>query len=95
MLISRIREPIRLNRTLPVDKQRVPWALFCGKISDNHSRKIFRMPVEASDELCRRVEDKVGADHFRKEACLTEKWPNHKDWTNQPISRETMIEFSI
>jgi len=39
LLADHIREQRRLNRSLPIEKQRVPWSHFCTQISDKHFRR--------------------------------------------------------
>jgi hypothetical protein len=67
LLARHIREQRRLNRSLPVEKRRIPWSHYVSQITSTHFRRMFRMTVDAFTVLCLRIEAKVGPDVFCSE----------------------------
>ncbi len=72
ILKRHIREQNSLNRSLPGDKTRVTWTAFVEKVSDKHFKRMFRMPMEAFNELCGRLCKKLGEEVFKPERFLLE-----------------------
>ena len=70
MLRDQIRAQLRLNRSLPLSKQRPTWHEFTDRITPQHFRRMFRMPLPAFTKLCSRLTDKVGESIFRPESYL-------------------------
>ena len=72
LLASHIREQRRLNRSLPADKVRVTWSAFVDRITTVHFRRMFRMPIEAFNDLCQKLTAEIGEEEFRSEKYLAE-----------------------
>ena len=54
-----------------VAKQRFLWSEFKASISDSHFRRMFRMPKEWFDDLCKRIETAVGQEEFKSEEFIS------------------------
>jgi len=69
MLARHIREQQRLNRALPIEKKRVTWQHFSTTVSATHFRRMFRMEVGLFGKLCALINQKIGQETFKREAC--------------------------
>jgi len=77
-LQEHIRHEALLNRQLPKAKTRTSWAEFNQLVSDEHFRRMFRMPRDVFASLCERLCKKVGERVFRPESFLMEGGMAHK-----------------
>lgn len=69
-LVDVVREERRLERQLPIEKQRPSWDEFSNRLSDMKFQRNFRMPRNAFDRLCLQLEASVGDSCFRSESFL-------------------------
>ena len=90
-LSAHIKEQRRLNRALPADKVRVRWSTFVEKISQDHFRKMFRMPLEGFSALCKKIEGRIGPEKFRSEDYLA----HNSVTTKAPVPGEVRVALSI
>jgi hypothetical protein len=72
LLSEHIREQRRLNRSLPIAKSRPSWESFCDKTTDQHFRRMFRMPKESFKLLCSKISSTIGIDTFRPEGGIVD-----------------------
>jgi len=65
-----IREQRRQNRRLPRRKDRPTWQSFVARVSLDHFRRMFRMPLESFVKLCDDICNAVSQEVFRPESHL-------------------------
>ena len=65
LLVSHINEQRRLNSSISVETQRLSWTNFTDNVSDEHFRRMFRMPKHAFTHLCSVVESKISSNVFQ------------------------------
>jgi DDE superfamily endonuclease len=95
ILLEHIREQQRLNRSLPQEKCRPTWEGFSSRLSSLHFRRMFRMTLEAFNDLCKRISRKVGDDVFRSEEFLLENEQGVVDRMIPFIPGEIKVAISI
>jgi len=66
-----IRQQKRLNRRRPKQKNRPTWHSFLQRVSPQHFRRMFRMPIASFEKLCDDICAVVSQEVFRPEAFLS------------------------
>jgi DDE superfamily endonuclease len=97
LLVRHIQEQRRLNRSLPADKIRPTWEGFSSRISPDHFRRMFRMPLDGFSALCRLFTKTLGEERFRPEDFLkgNSKQLYEEGEPNLPVPGEVKVAISI
>ena len=59
-----IREQRRQSRRLPKRKNRPTWRSFVHRVSADHFRRMFRMPIASFDKLCQDICNTMSEEVF-------------------------------
>jgi hypothetical protein len=99
LLQEHILEQRRLNRLLPMEKQRPTWAHFSSLLSDRVFQRMFRMPCQVFNKLCERLIEKIGEPAFKSERYLREEYQaqtkDANEYTGGIIPGEIKVAMTI
>ena len=70
LLEDHVLEQRRLNRSLPVNKQRPTWCQFLIHTTDRKFRQMFRMTHVVFHSLCEQIVNVIGEKKFKPETYL-------------------------